>query len=276
MIRRHGWRMSFWEAAAATGALALIWFYYVRDHPADHSSVGEQGRQLLLGESNSPFSGQPRLAPWRLLLTNRNLMSLTLGYFTAGYFQYIFYFWTYYYLATIRHMGADAGALATTALFLVITITTPFGGWISDRLCMRFGRKVGRRAVGIVGFMSAALLLYLATRLTAPISVATAVSMAMGLAATTEGPFWASAIDIGGSDVGAACGILNAGGNAGGFLAPLITPLVASFAGWQWGLYLACLIACGGTLMWLLVDPTVEIHARDGSGPTAESLSMAE
>jgi hypothetical protein len=59
--------------------------------------------------------------------------------------------------------------------------------------------------------------------------------MAMGLAATTEGPFWASAIDIGGTDVGAACGVLNAGGNAKGFLAPLITPFVASFAGWQWG-----------------------------------------
>ena len=48
---------------------------------------------------------------------------------------------------------------------------------------------------------------------------------------TVEGPFWASAIDIGGKQVGAACGILNAGGNVGGFIAPVFAQIDQMVAG---------------------------------------------
>lgn len=275
VIRRHGWRLPFWQAAAATIILALIWVWYVRDNPAEHSAVGEEGSRVLLGERNPP-PDRSGSTPWRLLLTDRNLMSLTLAYFTIGYFEYIFYFWTYYYLGTVRHMGSSTAALGTTELFLTVTVMTPLGGWISDRLCERFGSKFGRRAVPIAGVLSAVLFLYLATRLTTPIFVTTSLSVAMGLVTTVEGPFWASAIAIGRREVGAACGILNTGGNIGGVLAPIVTPFVASFAGWRWGLYLACLLAIAGALAWLVIDPTKRIGELTCKSATAESVPVQE
>ena len=98
----------------------------------------------------------------------------------------------------------------------------------------------------------------------------------MGLVATCEGPVWASAIDIGGHEVGAACGILNAGGNVGGFLGPLLTPVIASFAGWSWGVNVACLLSMAGGLLLLAVDPTKQITSSAIGSVVAESVPGQE
>jgi ACS family glucarate transporter-like MFS transporter len=269
MIARYGWRSSFWQAAAAAAALALLWFWYVRDDPAEHPRVGEAGRRLLLGERIATPVDKCGSTHWWVLLTDRNLMLLTFSYLAAGYFQYIFYFWTYYYFSIIRHMGSRAAALGTTVLFLTVMVTTPLGGWISDSLCTRYGRRLGRRIVPVLALILAPLFLYLATRLTSHLLVGAAVAIAMGLAGTCEGPVWASAIDLGGREVGAACGILNAGGNVGGFLGPLLTPVIASFGGWAWGVQVACLVSIAGALLLLAVDPTRKIAgcAIDGAIP---------
>jgi nitrate/nitrite transporter NarK len=55
--------------------------------------------------------------------------------------------------------------------------------------------------------------------------------------------------------VGAACGILNTGGNLGG-VAPYIAPLIAAHAGWAWGLYSASMILMLAVLTWFFIDPT--------------------
>jgi dipeptide/tripeptide permease len=59
---------------------------------------------------------------------------------------------------------------------------------------------------------------------------------------------------VGGPRVGAACGILNFGGNLGGFFAPILTPYIASRAGWSWGLYAGSLIVMIGAVACYLID----------------------
>ena len=277
MIARYGWRLSFCQAASATTTLALIWVWYVRDHPAEHPSVGYQGSLLLLEKNDSPPQHRSRSTPWRRLLTDRNLMLLTLGYLTVGYFENVFYYWIYYYFGTIRHVGQAQTVLGTTAIFLTVTVMTPLGGWVSDLLGERYGRKVGRRIVPMVGLMSGGLLLCLGTRATSTGLAVTTLALALGLAGMSEGPFWASAIDIGGREVGAACGTMNTGANVGGFFGPLLTPIIASYAGWSWGLYFGCLVVMVGALVWLLIDPTKAISETCiPADATVESQSTGE
>ncbi|MGQ9633899.1 MAG: hypothetical protein ACUVXB_06590 [Bryobacteraceae bacterium] len=45
----------------------------------------------------------------------------------------------------------------------------------------------------------------------------------------------------------------------GGFIAPVLTPWIASFAGWSAGLYFASAVAMAGALTWLWFQPE-----RDG------------
>ena len=75
-----------------------------------------------------------------------------------------------------------------------------------------------------------------------------------------EGPFWATAIDLGGDQAGASCGIMNTGGNIGGMLAPVITPLVAIRFGWAGGLYFASFLVLLGVVTWLWVNPERRIR----------------
>ena len=183
-------------------------------------------------------------------------MLLTLAYFSMGYFQYIFYYWIYYYLGQVRHVGFSESAKFTTIIFVTMGIMMPLGGLLSDRLTQSYGEKFGRRVVPMFGLSMGALLLYIGTVVPGTAVAVLLLSLATGFASWCEGPFWASTSGVAGKQVGAACGILNTGGNIGGFLAPIVTPFVASRAGWSWGLHLGSLVAIVGVIACYFVDPT--------------------
>jgi MFS family permease len=240
MIASYGWRASFWMAAAGAAVLGIVWFRSVRDHP--HS--------------------QPVARPacqWGKLLTDRNLLLLTLGYFLTNYFEYIFFYWIYYYFGEIRHLGKSETALASTILFLAMGVMTPLGGKLSDRLVLRYGLKIGRRSVAMAGLGVSAVLLYLGASGFGVVATVALLSLAFGSAASSEGPFWSTAIEISGEQAGAACGIFNTGGNLGGMLAPVLTPMIAVHFGWAGGLYFGSLMVLIGMLTWLLIDPGKKI-----------------
>ena len=245
LISLYRWRISFVIAAIATAGLAVLWFWSVRDYPAG----------IHPAESSSSIRERPPSA-WRRLFTNRNLMLLTLAYFCLGYFQYIFFYWIYYYFGQVRHAGFSQSARYTTIVFLTMGIMMPLGGWISDRLTRSYGAKIGRRVVPMVGLSLGALLLFAGTIVSGTAAAVLSLSLATGFASWCEGPFWASAIGVAGKQVGAACGILNTGANVGGFLAPILTPYIASRAGWSWGLYSGSVMAIAGVIACYFVDPT--------------------
>jgi len=54
--------------------------------------------------------------------------------------------------------------------------------------------------------------------------------------------------------VGGASSILNTGAQIGGFFAPILTPYIASRAGWSWGLYAGSIMALTGVLAIYFAD----------------------
>jgi MFS family permease len=209
--------------------------------------------------------------PW---WKERNLVLLTAGYFTVGYFEYIFFFWIYYYFGEIRKMGRNETAIYTTILFLMWTVMTPLGGYVSDRLVERYGHKTGRRIVPIVCLTVSAFLLCVGVNMTHPFGVAACLSLALGFASASDGPFWATAIDLGRKNVGASSAIMNTGGNVGGFLAPIVTPLIAGYAGWSWGLYFGSGVVLIGVVAWFLIDPAESRPVETKRSPELQSAGM--
>lgn len=256
MAERFGWRWAFAQAAVATGALALVWAWYARDRPFE---------VLALGGDERPGAGRAQaLDPppaksatrWRALLTNRNLLLLTVGYSTVGYFEYIYFYWIYYYFGEIRRFPARTTEGATALIFLSWMVLSPLGGWVSDRLVARYGARRGRRSVPVACLTLSALLLVVGINLTGTAATVTCLALSLGLASCSDGPFWASAIDIAGRDVGAATGILNTGANLAGGLAPYVTAVIASRADWSAGLYFGSLVLLAGVLTWFFFDPS--------------------
>ena len=255
MIPRYGWRNSFWLAAAATALLAAVWAWYARDRPSERRSNRDvQDSRPPVVRPQGPDAH--RKSGLRKLLTNRNVVLLALGYGTVSYFEYIFFYWIYYYFREIRRMSQSETSTYTTAIFLAWVVMTPLGGWLSDRLIRIFGKKTGRPMVPVGCILLSALLLFLGTYVSGSFVVGALLALSFGLASASDGPFWVATIDAGGEDVGAACGVLNTGSNIGGFIAPVLTPFIASLLGWSAALYFGCFVATVGAAIWFLMDAT--------------------
>ena len=246
LIARYGWQRSFFLAAAATSVLTVLWLRYVQDRPAVASAP-----------QTATLPRRMDAGVWSLL-RNRNILLLTAGYIALNYFEYIFFYWIYYYFGVIRKVGASQSAIYTTVMLLVMMIMLPLGGWVSDRLIPRLGSIPACRTVAVAGMVLSAALLYVGTNLVAGLPMVALLSLALGLAALTEGPFWAALIEAGGSHVGAAGGIMNGVGNLGGVVAPVLTPYIASSAGWSWSLYFGSLVVLTGAVTWFFLRRPVE------------------
>lgn len=265
MIGRNGWRFSFCLSGLATAALAGLWLWYARDHPRQHRAL----RELSDGTDDPRIDSAPAAdavldrvplrTPWGKILADRNLLLLTMGYFTVGYFEYIFFFWIYYYFGQIRKVGRAETGIYTSLTFISWMIMSPLGGWVSDRLVERLGRKSGRCIVPLVCLTVSAALLVIGINLTRPLAVALVLALSLGFASAGDGPFWATVIDMAGENGGAASAILNTGGNLGGFFAPVVTPFIASYFGWPCGLYAGSALLAAGAILLLAVDPTKPI-----------------
>jgi MFS family permease len=247
MIAGFGWRQSFFIAGIMTALLGLLWFFSVRDRP--------EGSQMEEPVNSNHLRRLAVRTSCRKLLMDRNVVLLTLGYLGIGYFQYIFFYWIYYYLGKIRGLNPSQSAVYTTSMFLTFALAMPIGGWLTDLMMSRYGRRVGLRLAGIGSLVLSASLLYLGANATSSIGIMILMSLALGCAGFSDVTFWAGMMHIVTKEAGAACGILNCGGNVGGFVAPILTPYIAGYLGWSWGLYFGSIIALAASLTWLWTEP---------------------
>lgn len=141
-------------------------------------------------------------------------------------------------------------------------VMTPLGGFVSDALVRRFGPKSGRRIVPFIAMPISAICLFVGPGGWGTFATVTLLSLALGFSASAEGPFWATAVDIGSGQAGAAGGIMNTGGNAGGMLAPILTPLIARHFGWEGGLYFGSFVVLLGVGAWFFLDAGARVKDK--------------
>jgi sugar phosphate permease len=82
------------------------------------------------------------------------------------------------------------------------------------------------------------------------------------------------AVELGKRYGGTAAAICNTGGNAGGLIAPIITPFASAWitrhygvseqTGWQWAISLGSAIAVLGAVLWFWITPDKEFRASQG------------
>jgi MFS family permease len=253
--------------------LAVLWAAYATDHPVQHRSVNGQERQLIEQSDPPP---QPRIGPsnpdladlgcapgnrigvWakvELLLCNRSLLLLTISYAAVGYFEYLFFYWIDYYFDKVLELGKEEARLCATIPNLAMAVGMALGGWLADRAQKRFGDRRGRAVVPVGGMVASALLLGLGITSVQPTWVVIWFALAMTAVGACEAAFWVTGIELGRRQGGTSAAILNTGGNAGGLLAPVVTPLFSEYFGWQAGLSLASVFCLVGAVLWYWIDP---------------------
>jgi ACS family D-galactonate transporter-like MFS transporter len=271
MMDRMGWPTAFLCSAAVTGLVAVAAAVLARNGPAEHRGVNAAERRLI----EAAASGKPaprrafRLPPWK----RRSVILLTLSYAAVGYFQYLFFYWMQYYFDKVLGLGKADGRLYATIPTIAMAGGMAAGGWLTDRAQGRWGARRGRVVVTMTGMIASAALLGAGVLCRNPHAIVACFSLALASLGASEGAFWTTAIDLGGDRAGLSAAIVNTGGNAGGALAPWLTPRISLIFGWSAALTVACVVCFLGAVLWIWIDPDEGLeNPRTGESPPPEEL----
>jgi MFS family permease len=234
LIDSLDWPRAFMVMSGVTLLVALLWALLGADHPPG------------VAPPRPPAAEDGFLR----LLADPSLLCLTLSYAALGYFQYLNMYWIEHYFENILQLGKEVSRRNAATLVLSMAGGMVAGGWLSDRAQTQFGPRVGLAVVPFLGLCLAAGAYFLGIHSTNPKAILICFAVAMGAAGLGEGSFWTAAVRIGGRRGGAAAAVLNTGGNAGGLLAPALTPVISDQFGWQWGLAVGSFVCLLAAVLW--------------------------
>jgi ACS family glucarate transporter-like MFS transporter len=261
-----GWRWSFYACALIGLAAGAAWYLLARDNPKDHPWI--EKKELDYIEAGLPKSAagkdQDKALPWGAILGNRNIIFVSLSYFAYGYIAYIFFTWFFIYLSRVRGLDLKASAFYSMLPFLAMASCSPLGGWIADILTKRYGKRVGRCGVAVVGIALSAVFLALATQVESAQLASIVLAGGAGALYLSQSAYWAVTADIAGRSAGTASGLMNMVGQIGGAVTATMTPMIAEAFGWTASFLVAAGLAALGSIAWLLVHPDEPIIITTG------------
>jgi MFS family permease len=276
------WPGAFLISAAVTALIALVWLVYARDNPRRHGDsemprassepLSQSGTIPSSDETGIVAASRVHIAPvdfsntepplWR----QRSLWLLTLSYAAVGYVEYLFFFWMHFYFEDILRLGQSESRWYAAVLTLAMAAGMVVGGLIADRLRIGGDLRWRQALVPVCGLCMGAVLLVLGVLADQTAMIVLLLSLALAAVGACEAPTWTLATEMGGRRGGTAAAICNTGGNAGGLIAPIVTPLASRWvsqqfqlsetAGWQWGIALGSVIAVVGAVLWLWINPS--------------------
>jgi ACS family glucarate transporter-like MFS transporter len=267
VMLHYGWRSSFYLCAAIGLVAGLVWFIVARDTPEEHSLVSASEIAFIRsGLSDGNLQGQERkLVPWRTVLKSREVLAITVSYFSFGYVAWIFFSWFYIYLAQVRGLNLKASAFYAMLPFLAMAACCPLGGAISDRLTRSHGPRIGRCYLAAVVLAAAAIFLVLGAKVDSARLASVVLAGGAGALYLAQSSFWSVTADIAGSSSGSVSGFMNMGAQIGGAVTASLTPAIASRFGWTASFLVAAGLCLLGAAAWIFVDPkqTLQEQASD-------------
>ena len=244
MMVTLGWRAALIVSAIPALVIALVWLK-IKEPPHIVSSPASEktGKLFQISGNNGKIN-------------SLSFYLLTISYSLQGYVGYIFVTWFYLYLVQERHFGLLSGAWMSSLPWILSIVSIPLGGLISDRLSTgKFGMVWGRRIVPLAGMAFSGILISIGAHTGSAVMAAISLAFATALILCVEGPFWAMMIRIAGNKSGTAGGIMNMGSNVGGLISPALTPIIASYIGWENALHIAAILDIIGAFLWLGIKP---------------------
>jgi ACS family glucarate transporter-like MFS transporter len=259
IITQYSWRASFWFSAALGLAAGAVWFVVSRNTPKQHPWATEQEKRYIeAGLPASPTKPAGYRLPWRKIVTDKNILAVTFSYFCYGYAAYIFFSWFFIYLNDVRGLNLRQSSYYTMLPFIAMALGSPLGGWISDRLTKRRGKRIGRCWVAAVGIGLSAIFIALGTQVQSAQLATIILAGGAGALYLSQSSFWSISADIGGKSAGSVSGFMNMGGQFGGALTASLTPAIANHLGWNASFLVAAALCACGALAWLAVRPEEE------------------
>ncbi len=262
LILDFGWRMPFLLFAGVGLIWAFSWFVYYRDTPREHRGVNASERALIEGAiGTGPVRAK---VPWRRLLRQPQLWTLSAMYFCYAYCINIFLTWFPKYLHDARGYDLAVMGLFASLPLMAGVVGDLAGGWTSDLLVKRgAGLRLGRRVVAVTGFVIAAAMMPLAAAIDAPVASIICFCIAVFGLELTVGVSWAVTLDIGGEFAGSVSAVMNTLGNLGAAIAAAVTGYIVTVSGWFPAFMVLAALCAVAALLFLRIDASKPLVADD-------------
>jgi len=263
IIANYGWRTAFVGFGMLGVIWAAVWFWYYRDSPAEHSSVGDEELRLITGSLGRALPKPRRSVPWRIILASRDVQYLSLMYFCYGYCLAVYLDWFPTYLNDHRGFKLMQMGYYSSLPLLAGVGGDLLGGWLSDIWAKRSGNlKLARRGAAAFGFLLAAAAIIPATLTTSPTACVWYSCVAFFGLEITVGVSWAIPLDIGADFAGSVSAVMNTWGNIGGAISPLLLTYLVGAYGWNMPFLVAAGLSLTAAALFWRIDASRKIFAE--------------
>jgi len=224
------WRATFWVFGALGVVWCVVFMLWFRDRPEQKSSVSAAELALIRASAAESEAGHARV-PWLKLICSGNLWALCIMYFCQAYGWY-------FYITYLPRFLEDQYGVARTSVWGAVYKGGPLwmgaigclaGGFITDWLVRRVGRRLGRKSIGACGHAACMVCFLLCPFMPSAFTFFLAISLAGFFADLTMGSSWAVCQDIGRRYAAIVAGFMNMVGNFGGFVAIVVSGFVLDY-----------------------------------------------
>jgi D-galactonate transporter len=221
----RGWRWLFIIEGIPAVLFGIITIFYLTDWPEKARWLPADERSWITSELKREKEAKKRIRSYSIweALRHRDVILLTLCYFCAMTGSYGIAFWLPTILKRLSGRSDLQVTLLTALPYVAAFITQQLNGWHSDRTCER--RWHAALPVFLCGVALALAVVY---RANPTVSILLFI-VAGGAFYGFQPCFWAvPTIFLSESAAAASIGLINAVGNLGGFVGPLVMGYLAS------------------------------------------------
>jgi ACS family glucarate transporter-like MFS transporter len=262
VMLRYGWRIPFLMCAVLGLLVGLVWYLIGRNTPEEHPHVSENELAMIKqGLQDSSPTEKAKLVPWTRVLQSREVVAISLSYFTYGYVAWIFFNWFFIYLLDARGLNLKASGWYSTLPFIAMAISSPLGGLLNDVISKSKGSRAGRGGVAAFAMVLAAIFLAIGPRVQNTQLAVVVLAGGAGALYLSQSSFWSVTADIGGASSGSVSGVMNMSNQIGGVITASLTPWIAGRAGWSAAFFVAAALCLCGAFAWFFVDPRRRLSA---------------
>ena len=221
-----GWRNVFYSLFIPGIAMAMLFLRFVPNSPLERAH-GAQGASTDSPRRDAVFRDNAKVKPSFLKVVKERYM---LRYFFAYFFFAIatwgFTTWLPTYLVTARNLSMSQMGMAASLPFLIGSIGSVLGGWMSERTF-----KSNRRTAIVLAAWLSALSLYLTFHAKTLVVLVVCQTSAGFFLMFFVSSFWALPVNtVPENLMGLASGAINTAGQIAAFISPLILGFIVDAA----------------------------------------------
>ena len=263
-IQQHyHWQTSFYLLGALGIVWAIFWIFWHTEKPSDSKRISAAELNYIETNQEHTKTNAEVKPSFKQVLRSNNIWFLMCMYFCYAIGAYFFQSWFHTYLEKGRLIPKSQLLWASSLPYLLAAVGCFTGGWLSDKACLRYGKKWGRRLVPMIGLFVSGICIIGASLISNNTVAIVALGAGMAFMDVTAPVAWAVAMDLGGTKSGTVSGSMNTAGLTGAYLSTVLFGYLASSFGYYLPLLLIGIIVLAGAFIWLKIDATIEIRCDE-------------